>query len=276
MSEQTETEPWDAPQRVDVAASDPSFTVDVNGFEGPLDLLLAMARTQKVDLTKISILQLAIQYLAFVEEARRLRLELAADYLVMAAWLAYLKSRLLLPEPNGDDEPSGEELATQLAFRLKRLDAIRKASTKLMNRSRLGQDIFARGDPEPIAVLRRNIFDASLFDLLSAYTSRRQREAATPVTIQHRKGWSLTDAREVLERLMPGLKDWTPINEHLMHYLAGETERASVLASSFSASLELVREGELELRQDGAFAPLYMRRSKNETFNAMADPEGAS
>ena len=136
---------WESAQPVDRAVNDPDFTVDVDGFEGPLDLLLAMARTQKVDLTKISILELAIQYLEFVEKARALRLELAADYLVMAAWLAYLKSRLLLPAPEGDAEPTGEELAAQLAFRLQRLEAMREAANSLMTRNRLGQDIFARG-----------------------------------------------------------------------------------------------------------------------------------
>ena len=143
---------WESEQPVDRALNDPDFTVDVDGFEGPLDLLLAMARTQKVDLTKISILDLAMQYLEFVEKARTLRLELAADYLVMAAWLAYLKSRLLLPAPEGDEEPTGEELAAQLAFRLQRLEAMREAANSLMNRNRLGQHIFARGDPEPVVV----------------------------------------------------------------------------------------------------------------------------
>lgn len=260
-----EAELWDAPQRTPPAVTDPAFTVDVDGFEGPLDLLLAMARTQKVDLTRISILDLSVQYLAFVEEARRLRLELAADYLVMAAWLAYLKSRLLLPEPHTDDEPSGEELAEQLAFRLKRLDAIRDVSARLMNRSRLGQDIFQRGCPEPVAILQRQVFDASLYELLSAYTTKRQREAASHVTIRHRQGWSLADARQTLERLMGELKDWTSIDQHLMHYLTAGKDRASVMASSFAASLELVREGELELRQDSPFAPLYLRRHRKDS-----------
>ena len=151
LPKDTTSDLWESPQPVDRTLSDPNFTVDVDGFEGPLDLLLAMARTQKVDLTKISILALAMQYLKFVEEARKLRLELAADYLVMAAWLAYLKSRLLLPAPEGDPEPTGEELAAQLAFRLQRLEAMRDAAAKLMHRNRLGQDFFARGDPEPVA-----------------------------------------------------------------------------------------------------------------------------
>ncbi len=242
--------------------SDPDFTVDVDGFEGPLDLLLAMARTQKVDLAKISILDLALQYLKFVEHARKLRLELAADYLVMAAWLAYLKSRLLLPDTEDEDEPSGEELAQQLAFRLQRLEAMREASTRLMNRNRLGRDIFARGDPEPVTVNRKKQFDATLYDLLSAYVIRRQNEATSTVTIAHRDVWSLADAREILANMMGRLSDWTALDAFLIEYLADPKERPGVIASSFAASLEMVREGTLEIRQTENFAPLYMRRSK--------------
>lgn len=250
---------WNAPDPVDRTVSDPSFLVDIEGFEGPLDLLLSMARTQKVDLTRLSILALAIQYLQFVERARRLRLELAADYLVMAAWLAYLKSRLLVPAPEGDPEPSGEELAARLAFRLKRLEAMREASRKLMNRNRLGQDRFARGAPENVVVMRRSTFSANLFDLLSAYAAQRQRTSVSTVTIAHRKGWSMQDAREAIIQLMGGLSDWTALDRFLVEYLAPREERASVMASSFAASLELVREGRLEVRQDVTFGPLYLR-----------------
>ncbi|MFD0917896.1 segregation and condensation protein A [Pseudahrensia aquimaris] len=238
---------------------DPDFTVDVDGFEGPLDLLLAMARTQKVDLTKISILQLARQYLGFVEKARKLRLELAADYLVMAAWLAYLKSKLLLPAPEGDPEPSGEELAAQLAFRLQRLEAMREASKQLMNRNRLGRDFFARGMPEPVVVKTERAYNATLYDLLTAYAQQRQREATSTVTISRREVWSLQDARAILTRLMGKLEDWTPLNAFLAEYMTSREERAGVIASSFAASLELVREGQLEIRQSETFAPLYMR-----------------
>ncbi|MGI9366600.1 MAG: segregation and condensation protein A [Rhizobiaceae bacterium] len=239
--------------------NDPDFTVDVDGFEGPLDLLLAMARTQKVDLTKISILDLAMQYLEFVEKARTLRLELAADYLVMAAWLAYLKSRLLIPAPEGDAEPSGEELAQQLAFRLQRLEAMREAAANLMNRNRLGRDIFARGDPEPVVVDRQKQYSATLFDLLTAYASQRQRQSVSSVTIAQRQVWSLSEAREILTRLIGNLSDWTPLDAFLHDYMVSPNERAGVIASSFAASLELVREGTLEIRQSATFAPLYMR-----------------
>ncbi len=259
---------WDSPDPVDRTVSDPDFMVDIDGFEGPLDLLLAMARTQKVDLTRLSILALAIQYLQFVERARRLRLELAADYLVMAAWLAYLKSRLLVPAPEGDPEPSGEELAARLAFRLKRLEAMRDASRQLMNRNRLGQDRFARGAPEPVVTTRRSTFSASLFDLLSAYAAQRQRESVSTVTIAHRAGWSMQDARAAITKLMGGLSEWTALDRFLAEYLAYQDTRANVLAASFAASLELVREGELEVRQDAAFGPLYLRKPSAAPYTA--------
>ena len=263
------TTPKEAASKVDLwetesisirTLSDPDFKVDVDGFEGPLDLLLALARTQKVDLAKISILALAMQYIEFVEQARKLRLELAADYLVMAAWLAYLKSRLLLPAPEGDPEPSGEELANQLAFRLQRLEAMREAGSKLINRNRLGQDFFARGDPEPVAVEKINQFSATLFDLLTAYASQRQRQSVSSVTILRREVWSLSDAREILIRLMGKFADWTPLDVFISEYLIDKEGRAGVMASSFAASLELVREGKLEIRQSTIFAPLFMRQ----------------
>ncbi|MEL6734737.1 MAG: ScpA family protein [Pseudomonadota bacterium] len=260
---------WAEDEPVDRTQSDPDFTVDVDGFEGPLDLLLAMARTQKVDLTRISILQLAMQYLEFVEKARSLRLELAADYLVMAAWLAYLKSRLLLPAPEGDPEPTGEELAAQLAFRLQRLEAMREASVRLMNRNRLGQDIFARGDPEPVEIDRQQNFSASLFDLLTAYAQQRQRTSVSEVTIAQRDVWSLSDARDIITRLMGELGEWTPLNTFLARYLTEDEDRPGVIASSFAASLELVREGVLEMRQHDTFAPIYMRA---QTAAAAATP----
>ncbi|MEL6968141.1 MAG: ScpA family protein [Pseudomonadota bacterium] len=251
---------WAATEPVDRTQSDPDFTVDVDGYEGPLDLLLAMARTQKVDLTRISILQLAHQYLEFVDKARALRLELAADYLVMAAWLAFLKSRLLLPAPADDPEPSGEELAQQLAFRLQRLEAMREAGVKLLNRNRLGRDIFARGDPEPVDINRQQKFSASLYDLLSAYALQRQRTSVSEVTIERREVWSLSDARDIIVRLMGELGEWTPLEGFLHRYLTDDENRAGVIASSFAASLELVREGTLEIRQHETFAPIYMRR----------------
>ncbi len=253
----------DIPFEEDEARAAPdgaAFVVDVDGFEGPLDLLLALARTQKVDLTKISILALVEQYTAFVEEARRVRLELAADYLVMAAWLAYLKSRLLLPpEPKSSDEPSGEEMAALLALRLKRLEAMREAGARLMTRSRLGRDVFARGAPEPVAVTSRTRWQASLYDLLTAYATQRQRQMVTEVHVARRKVWSLADARFLLTRMIGDLADWVPVETLLAPFLASPEMRASVRASAFTASLELAREGHLDLRQSEAFAPIYLR-----------------
>ena len=175
----------------DRASSEPAMIVDVEGFEGPLDLLLMLARQQKVDLAKISILALADQYLGFIEEARKLRLELAADYLVMAAWLAYLKSRLLLPEAAPAEGPSAEDMALALASRLRRLEAIREAAGKLMERPQLGRDVFGRGDPEPIAEVKRPEWTATLYDLLTAYSQQRQRTALSRVRFKKRTVWSL-------------------------------------------------------------------------------------
>lgn len=260
------------------AMGDPAFVVDVDGFEGPLDLLLTLSRSQKVDLTRISILALVEQYLRFVAEARRLRLELAADYLVMAAWLAYLKSRLLIPETKNDDEPSGEELAAALAFRLRRLEAMREASAKLLARNRLGRDVFARGMPETVSIERVGHYNASLYDLLSAYASQRQRQSVTSVHVRRRTVWSLQEARDLLVRLIGQTLDWTPIDSYLLRYIADPGQRSTVLASSFSASLELVREGEIELRQSGPFERLYLRRrsgaeNAQETENPVSDGE---
>jgi segregation and condensation protein A len=251
--------PFDNPQS-DRASDEPALIVDVDGYEGPLDLLLTLARHQKVDLAKISILALADQYLTFIEQARKLRLELAADYLVMAAWLAYLKSRLLLPEPPSADGPSAEEMATALANRLRRLEAIREAAKSLMTRPQLGRDIFGRGEPERIAEIRHARWTATLYDLLTAYTSQRQRNVLANVHLAKRTVWSLAEARASLERLVGEAEEWSCIDEYLISYLVEPSQRATVFASSFAAALELVREGEAELRQDGAFAPLFVRK----------------
>jgi segregation and condensation protein A len=238
---------------------EPSLIVDVAGFEGPLDLLLHLARHQKVDLARISILALAQQYLEFIGCVRAMRIELAADYLVMAAWLAYLKSKLLIPKQAGEDGESGEELAAVLQFRLKRLEAMRDAAARLVNRNRLGRDIFARGMPELVIVEKRNEYSATLYDLLTAYAAQRQRQAITNVRIAKRDVWSLKQAREILIRLIGELRDWTAFDSFLIRYLTSADERPTAIASSFAASLELVREGAIEIRQQEAFAPLYMR-----------------
>ena len=243
----------------DLRTGEDALVVDVSGFEGPLDLLLHLARNQKVDLARISVLALAEQYLAFVDSARQLRLELAADYLVMAAWLAYLKSKLLIPKQAGDGEESGEEMAAVLQFRLKRLEAMRDAAARLVNRNRLGRDVFARGMPETVIVERRSTYSATLYDLLTAYAGQRQRQAITNVRIARRGVWSLKEARAILTRLIGSFSDWTSLDSFLINYLASPEERPTAVASSFAASLELVREGRIEVRQQEAFAPLYLR-----------------
>ena len=246
----------------ELAEGEPALVVDVEGYEGPLDLLLALARQQKVDLAKISILALADQYLQFIEAARKIRLELAADYLVMAAWLAFLKSRLLLPEPPTQEGPSAEEMATALANRLRRLEAIREAANRLMNRPQLQRDIFPRGEPEAIAEIRHPKYTATLYDLLTAYAAQRQSRVLASVHLARRTVWSLAEARASLERLigLPESEDWGCLDDYLVRYVAEPSQRATVFASSFAAALELVREGELELNQKQAFAPIYFRK----------------
>ncbi|MEA2952538.1 MAG: segregation and condensation protein [Alphaproteobacteria bacterium] len=253
----------DLPFEMDVAeraADEPALVVDVEGFEGPLDLLLALARQQKVDLAKISILALANQYLIFIEEARKLRLELAADYLVMAAWLAYLKSRLLLPETSGPDGMSAEDMATALANRLRRLEAFRRVAEQLLVRPQLGRDIFARGQPEPIAEIKHPQYSATLYDLLSAYAVQRQKSVLGHVRFAKRTVWSLAEARIALERLLGQAADWSRLDQFLLAYMVEPALVPTVVASSFAASLEMVREGVAELHQHAAFAPIYMRR----------------
>jgi segregation and condensation protein A len=259
---------WEEPA-VDARLDDEdALIVDVAGYEGPLDLLLALARTQKVDLAKISVLALADQYIGFIAVAQKLRLELAADYLVMAAWLTFLKSRLLLPRetPQGD-ETSAEELARRLSFRLMRLDAMREASAQLMTRMRLGRDVFSRGMPEGTRTIRETEFTATIYDLLHAYADQRRRTIKVGHVVKVRPVWSIKDARLRLERLLgetPSPSDWLAF-EHCMHELAHEHENGrTVVASSFGATLEMAREGQIELRQEGPFEPIYMRPRKTD------------
>jgi len=262
-TEREEEKAWKAYERVEQdEGADDKLVVDVDGFEGPLDLLLDLARSQKVDITRISILALADQYLNYIEEARQLRLELAADYLVMAAWLAYLKSRLLIPEVDDGEEPTAAEMAAELAFRLKRLEAMRDAATRLANGNRLGRDVFARGAPEPIIVSKQTTYTTTLHDLLSAYAVQRQERAIAVVRLPTREVWSLQDARDALTRLIGRVAEWTPLSALMSPYLSSLGMRRSVTASAFGASLELVREGKLEIRQTEAFAPLYLRDHK--------------
>src|SRR3954467_15154049 len=244
----------------EITDGEAALVVDVEGYEGPLDLLLTLARQQKVDLAKISILALADQYLTFIEAARKIRLELAADYLGMGAWLAFLKSRLLLPEPATPDGPSAEEMATALANRPRRPRASREAATRLMNRPQFQRDIFPRGNPESIAEIRHPKFTATLFDLLTAYAAQRQQRVLATVHLARRTVWSLTEARASLERLVGMAEDWSRLDEYLINYVVDPSQKATVFASSFAAALEMVREGEVELHKSQAFAPLYFRK----------------
>ena len=239
------------------ASSDDVLTLDIDGWEGPLDLLLALARSQKVDLREISILALTEQYLAFIENATALKLEIAADYLVMAAWLAYLKSCLLLPK-DPEIDPSPEELALRLQLRLQRLNAMREAGARLMARDRIGRDVFARGAPEGLKVVRRAAWNASLYDLISAYGMVRARADLPVHLVQRRPVMTLDQAIERVSHMLGFAIDWADLESFLPPEATGDYRR-SALASSFVAVLELARQGRLSLMQERAFAPLMLR-----------------
>jgi len=235
------------------------LVLELDGYEGPIDLLLALARDQKVDLGKISIMALADQYLAFIARQSSLRLDIAADYLVMAAWLAYLKSRLLLPIPPGDEEPSGEELAEELEHRLRVLEAMQAAGTRLMARPRTGRDVFLRGAREGLAVIAVPVFDLGLYELLRAYGEGVRRRETAVLTIEPPVFYSMGDALMRLTRLLGRLPDWREMTSFLPEELRGEVFCRSALAATFAAALELVRSGRIELRQDRSFGPIYLR-----------------
>jgi len=241
------------------AAPPDTLQIDIEGWEGPLDLLLALARSQKVDLRQISILELVEQYLAYVNEARALRLELAADYLVMAAWLAYLKSALLLPR-NPEETPSPEELALRLQLRLERLNAMREAGARLVARDRLGRDVFLRGSPEGLRVVRKGRYEAEIYDLIAAYGRISARTRPVMHVVAVRDVMTLEEAIDRVSALIGARIEWSTIETFLPEGASG-TYRKSALASSFVAALELARQGRLELRQKSAFAPLYLKAS---------------
>jgi segregation and condensation protein A len=249
---------------LDERAAGEALVVDVAGFEGPLDLLLALARTQKVDLHKISVLALADQYLSYIAEVQKLRLELAADYLVMAAWLAYLKSRMLLPRADkATDEPTPDALAAALAFRLMRLEAMRNAAAQLFTRKRLGRDVFTRGMPEGVRTIRERQFSAVIYDLIKAYAEQRKRTTVKRAhVVKKRLVWSIKDARQRLERMVgtSAAGSWLQLDLFLEQYLPGPELGRTALASSFGATLEMARDGLIEIRQAAPFAPIYMRR----------------
>jgi segregation and condensation protein A len=260
----------------DERSASETLIVTLDGFEGPLDLLLALARTQKLDVSKLSILALAQQYLDFIAVARALRLEVAADYLVMAAWLAFLKSKLLLPaEEKQEDGPTGQELAAQLAFRLQRLEAMRDAVARIMNRRQLGVDIFARGMPEGVRTIRSSEFHASVYDLLTAYASQRKKAASQTVQWGGRTVWSIKDARNRLEQLLGQSLDvaggdWAVLDQFLTEFVLEPELSRTARASTFGATLELAREGFVEIRQSEPFGPIYIRWLKK-PFESDAD-----
>ncbi|MDP6565393.1 MAG: ScpA family protein [Alphaproteobacteria bacterium] len=235
------------------------FLVDLDGYEGPLDVLLTLARQQKLDLTGISILKLAEQYLAFISEARRLRLEVAADYLVMAAWLAYLKSRLLLPDQAGDAEPTGDELAARLQHQLQRLEAMREAAETLLRRQRLGIDVFPRGAPEGVTVIRQSTYECSLYELLKAYAVQADRGDVVSLRLRPITILSVEEAMRRLSAVLGEMPDWASLEAFLPAEMQGGIEGRSALASTLSASLELVKQGKLKLRQGQTFGPIYLK-----------------
>ncbi len=255
------TDAFESEDSIAARRSAEALIVDVDGFEGPLDLLLTLSRTQKVDLRRISVLDLAEQYLGFVEKARALRIELAADYLVMAAWLAYLKSRLLLPPDPTEEGPTGAELAAHLAFQLERLQAMREAAARLMGRDQKGRDFFARGMPEALSVSRKTKFEASLLDLMRAYSRLRTRDEFRPYAFDRSDIYPYEVALERLISLVPGAADWTSLQSYLPEGWRGAPARKrSAIASTFAATLELAKQGKIELRQSDTFALLHLRR----------------
>ncbi|MBR9653250.1 segregation and condensation protein A [Thalassovita aquimarina] len=242
-----------------------ALIVDVDGFEGPLDLLLMLSRTQKVDLRKISILQLAEQYLAFVEKAKALRIELAADYLVMAAWLAFLKSRLLLPPDPTEEGPSGEELAAHLAFQLERLQAMRDAAAKLMARDQMGKDFFVRGLPEGVERVKRVTYTATLLDLMQGYARIRTKDEFRPFVMDRDSVYTMEQALERMRGLIGFAGTWTDISSYFPSGWENDpVKRRSATAATFAASLELAKEGKVILRQGGTFEPIELRRREDE------------
>lgn len=256
VSTSGEGEDWGGP--ANGTAGDDALYLELDGWEGPLDLLLDLARRQKVDLKSISILALVDQYIAYIERAEALKLEIAADYLVMAAWLAYLKSALLLPKEEQED-PSPEELAMKLQLRLQRLGAMREAAARLMARDRLGRDVFARGTPEGLKTLRKNAWQCDWYGLVHAYGQIKLRNEPVVHMVRDRQVMTLDSAIDRVSAMLGVSLDWMELRSFLPA-TAAPSLRKSVLASSFVAALELARLGKAELRQDDVFGPLHLRR----------------
>ena len=253
-----------------------ALIIELDGFEGPLDLLLALARHQKVDIAKISVLQLADQYLAFMESVRRKRLELAADYLVMAAWLTFLKSRLVLPQATAAEAVGAEEMAAQLRWRLARLQMMREAAARLMARDRLGRDVFGRGEPEPVLVERTKKHTDTLYELLTAYSQQRVRTLGHRVYEMARAPvYLIEEARARIERMLGRIPSWSALSRFLPPDWGLGMRRRTALASTFSAALELTRDGRLEMRQMTPFGEIFLKDRAAEQSRESAE-EGAS
>jgi segregation and condensation protein A len=268
--------PFDAPVRSDVGIDVDALVVNLDGYAGPLDVLLELARTQRVDIRKISMIRLVDQYLAFVAAARARSLELAADYLVMAAWLTYLKSKLLIPAPDdGSGEPTADEMAARLAFQLQRLEAMRQAAEKLFGLPQFGIAFFPRGAPEGVRVLKTPLWQADLFELLQAYA--RQRVAAVDRTykIEPPKVYSIEEARARIARMLGAIPEWTELTR-VAPIRDVDAPASSVIASSFNAALEFAKSGEIEIRQLAAFEPIYVRKRREPppSWEVMNDPNG--
>ena len=254
------TEEFEDGQAFETPSGDTAFVVDLEGYEGPIDVLLEMARKQKVDLAHISILALATQYLKFVEVARKQNLELAADYLVMAAWLAFLKSKLLLPDMGNEDEPTGDEMAAALQFQLRRLQAMRDAGTNLMSRPRLGMVFFKRGEPERFRTNITTIYELSLFELLKAYgEQKRRKEGAGPMQIESFEIYTVEDALIRLRKLLGPIPAWQNLWVFLPEGLKDGLIIRSAVASTFAASLELAKEGRLTVRQNTTYGSIDIK-----------------
>ena len=254
------TEEFEDGQAFEAQRGDTAFVVDLEGYEGPIDVLLEMARKQKVDLAHISILALATQYLKFVEAARKHNLELAADYLVMAAWLAFLKSKLLLPDMGNEDEPTGDEMAAALQFQLRRLQAMRDAGANLMSRPRLGMNFFKRGAPERFKTKITTIYELSLFELLKAYgEQKRRKEGAGPMQIESFEIYTVEDALIRLRKLLGPIPAWQNLWDFLPEGLQDGLIIRSAVASTFAASLELAKEGRFTVRQNTTYGSIDIK-----------------
>ncbi|HIM20357.1 MAG TPA: segregation/condensation protein A [Rhodospirillales bacterium] len=244
-------------------SSDHRLVLDVDGFAGPIDVLLTLAREQKVDLTQISILELADQYLVWVAKLRQANLELAADYLVMAAWLAYLKSILLLPTSTDDEEPTGEEMAAALQFQLLRLESMQQAGEKLLARDQLGQDFFPRGNPEKFGYNLNGAFEVSIYDLLKAYGEHTHRSNVRILRIELSDLYSTDDGLKWLTKMLGSMPDWTSLLQFLPAEIKGDLVSRSMVASALSAALQLTKQGELKIRQTETFGTVYVRAAQN-------------